>query len=801
MVTPLADLTLDQKITLVSGADFWRTCALPEAGIAQVKLTDGPNGARGDLARHVPAACFPVGVALGATWNPDLVGEIGRALGEEAKTKNAHVLLAPTINLQRTPIGGRNFECFSEDPCLTGALAVAYVDGVQSQGVGACPKHYVGNDTEYERLTISSNIDARTLREVYLRPFERAVTKARPWMVMAAYNRINGISACSHRELIVDILKDEWGFDGVVVSDWGAGRDTVGDALGGLDLEMPGPTRIWGETLKAAVEAGEVPLAEIDDKAGRLLRLIGRAQPTDGEAMAPEQGIDRPDHRALIRRAAAEAMVLLKNDGAILPLKRTSLRRLAIIGPNARTGQIMGGGSAFVNSHAPVHPLEGLSAAFADADILHEPGCTNYKYLPLFPRGTVTSPDGASEGFLVETFDGDTFDAPAASSDILPTSRLRLLDAVTGRGPAAHTALRVRGRFTPASGGAHTLGLFSAGPARLIIDGDTVIDNWSDWSRGESFYNFGSNERRAGFEFEAGRVYDIEVEYLRPPSALVSGLQFGIDAPLPADAIARAAKAAASADAAILVLGSNADWESEGHDRKTMQLPGRQDALADAVLAANPDTIIVMNVGAATAMPWYDTARAVLVSWFPGEEMGTALSDVITGAAEPSGRLPFTWPRRLEDHPAYATYPGANGEMDYAEGLLIGHRWYERKGIEPLAAFGAGLGYGAVEIASTAAGSGPGTVTVSLRNGASRDSQVAVQIYARTSSPAAHEPAAKLVGFRKITVPAGSVIEASVPIDRKSLMRWNAETASWQEETGFKLSAALRANGPFHDID
>lgn len=793
----LATLSLTQKIALLSGADFWRTTAIPEAGIPQIKVTDGPNGARGDLAAHVPAACFPVGVALGATWNTALLAEIGKALGEETKTKAAHVLLGPTINLQRTPVGGRNFECYSEDPYLTGELAVSYVDALQATGIGACPKHFVGNDTEHERMTISSDIDERTLREVYLAPFEQTVKRAAPWTIMAAYNRINATYACSHRALLVDMLKTEWGFNGVVISDWFAARETVENANGGLDLEMPGPSRIWGAELASAAENGNVDEAEIDDKVSRILALIDRTGVRDNEPIAAEQGIDNAQHRELIRRAGAEAMVLLKNTAGRLPLSKSETRSLAIIGPNAELGQIMGGGSSFVNSHRPVHPLEGLQAAFPGANTRFETGCTNYKYLPPFHPGTYATPAGESGHFLREYFDNEGFAGTPAKRDTIASSRITMLEGVASDGPSANY-MRLSAQFTPTTSGAHELGVFSAGQARIRLDGEIIVDNWEAPVPGTSFFGFGSEERRASITLDAGRTYDLAIEYAAPGAAFIAGVQFGIAPEPAADAIVRAAEAAATSDEAVLILGSNADWESEGHDREHMGLPGDQDALAEAVLAANPDTIIVMNIGSATNMPWYDKARTVLVCWFPGEEMGNALGDVISGAAEPSGRLPFSWPKRIEDHPAYSSYPGENGDMPYTERLLVGHRWYDKNDIEPLAAFGAGLGYGHVSIES--AERPPGGLTVALRNTSSHDTLTTVQVYAETQAASAEEPIRRLVGFAKIPVGRGETISGHVPIGADAMRLWSEETQSWQQAEGVTLCAGLSSAGPFHRL-
>ncbi|MEO1407454.1 MAG: glycoside hydrolase family 3 N-terminal domain-containing protein, partial [Pseudomonadota bacterium] len=569
----LSALNLSQKILLLSGENSWATPGIPEAGIPPLKVTDGPVGARGASLTAGASACFPAGVSAGAMWNPDLVAEMGRALAAEAKLKGAYVLLGPMINLQRTPIGGRNFECFSEDPHLTAELAIAYVNALQAEGIGACPKHYVGNDTEYRRHDISSNIDDATLHDVYLHPFERLVKEANPWTIMAAYNAVNGVSMCSHKPLNIDLLKDEWGYDGLVISDWRAAKDTVDCVKGGLDLEMPGPSDVWGDKLHSAIENGDVSESDLDDKITRYLRLLDRVQPKP--ELVPETGVDKPEDRSLIRRAAAEAMVLLKNDDQILPLDPTKVKKLAIIGPNAAVGQTMGGGSATVNSHPPVHPLAGLTTAFPDSDIIHSVGCTSYRFVPTFEEGSIATPQGVPF-FLKEEFETDDFSGEPILSP-WPNVGIALLMGKNGdHGDSGTKSMRLTGNYTPTHSGLRQLGLVSIGRSRMMVDDELVVDNWDNWTQGTTLFGYGSEEARADYTFEVGRTYKITIEYTHAPERGIQILRFGINTPLDDDPIAKAAQAAADADEAILILGSHADWESEGCDRENMELPGHQ---------------------------------------------------------------------------------------------------------------------------------------------------------------------------------------------------------------------------------
>ncbi|HXV43640.1 MAG TPA: glycoside hydrolase family 3 protein, partial [Anaerolineae bacterium] len=400
----LQAMTLEEQVSLLAGASFWLTVPVERLGIPAIKVSDGPNGARGggSLVGGVPAACFPVGISLASTWNIGLVEQIGQALGEEAQSKGARVLLGPTVNIHRSTLNGRNFECYAEDPFLSAQMVVAYITGLQSRGVAATVKHYVGNESEFQRMTISSEIDERSLREIYLPPFEAAVKEAQVWAVMSGYNKVNGTYAGDHPKLLRGVLKDEWGFDGVVMSDWFAAH-SVTSVEAGLDLEMPGPARERGAKLVQAVQSGQASAEAVQESARRVLRLIARVGAFDDPAIPDEQALDRPEHRALIRRAGAEGIVLLKNKG-VLPLDKNALTTLAVIGPNAKTAQIMGGGSAQVNAHYRVSPYEGIVAQIGESvEIGYELGCTNHKFLPLLSGQPIASADG-QRGLSAEYF-------------------------------------------------------------------------------------------------------------------------------------------------------------------------------------------------------------------------------------------------------------------------------------------------------------------------------------------------------------------------------------------------------------
>ncbi|MBW2243907.1 MAG: glycoside hydrolase family 3 C-terminal domain-containing protein [Deltaproteobacteria bacterium] len=799
----LGKLTLDEKATLTAGSSIWHGGSVPRLGIPALKVTDGPIGARGgNFGGGVSAACFPNASALGATWNTDLVEEVGVALGEEALTKRSHVLLGPTLNMHRSPLGGRHFENYSEDPHLTSRLAVAFVRGVQSQGVGTSPKHYVANDSEFERHTIDSQVSERALREIYLAPFEAAVVEAGAWTVMGAYNAVNGTPACAHRELLVDVLKQEWGFDGLVVSDWFAVQDTPGPANGGLDLEMPGPPRFFGPALAQAVKDGSVSEAELDDKVRRILRIMARTGALDApEIEEPEQAIDRPEHRALALRAASEALVLLKNEptaaGAnVLPLRRKQLRRLAVIGPNARPTSIQGGGSARVLPHYERHILDAIREACGDdIELVHAQGCTSHKSLP------VIDPDLVEPGAWPDKkgFEAHFFNGLELAGEAVLVRRMRSMDTTWfGRfDPAVDPnafSVRISGQFTPRATGAHQLALTCAGKARLFVDGELVIDNWSEQVRGEGWFGTGSREEIASLPLVAGEPALLVVEYTREGAVMMGGLKLGHHPPVPDDPLGEAEQLAASADAAIVVVGLNAEWETEGHDKQEAKLPGKQQELIERVAAANPCTAVVVNAGAPLMMEWAETVPAILWAWYGGQEAGTAVAEALFGDTNPSGKLPTTFARSLTDVPCHTgsaeVYPGEDGRVVYAEDLHVGHRHYDAAKIDPHFAFGHGLSYTSFELgrphlsAEASDLASPLVLTVPVRNTGGVSGQEVVQCYVHDLESRLPRPERELKAFGKIALAPGADGQVTLELNRRAFSYWDPDAHDWVAEPG-----------------
>lgn len=771
-------MTLDEQVALLSGDSFWEVPGNERLGIGRLRVTDGPNGARGggSLVGGVKSAAFPVGIAVGSTWDPALVAEIGAALALEVKSKSAHVLLAPTVNLHRTVANGRNFECYSEDPFLTAELAVGYIQGLQGQGVGCTIKHFVANDSEIERTTISSDVDERTLREMYLVPFEAAVKQAGAWGIMSSYNKVNGTYAAENQWLLTRVLRQDWGWDGMVVSDWFGSRTTEPTVNAGLDLEMPGPTRDRGEKLVAAVAAGRVAADTVRDRARAVLRMMARTGALDDHRPKEERAEDRPATRALIRRAGAEAMVLLKNQG-LLPLDGQGT--VALIGPNAKVAQIMGGGSAQLNPIHAVSPWDGFAAALGEGALRHAPGCTNHRWEPLL-----------SGGFTVEFFKGRALTgAPVASDQIQDLLTFWFPPFAGGAVDPSDFSARITGTFTPETSGLHRVGVASAGYARVLVDGQVIANAWEGWTKGRTFFEEGCDEVVGEVVLEAGKPVTVTVEFAAKPSdnLVFSALRVGIGRPLGDEDIAEAARVAAAADRAVVFVGRSGEWDTEGSDLEHIRLPGRQDDLVRAVLKAQPKTVVVLQTGGPIEMPWLAQAPAVVQAWYPGQEAGHAIADVLLGKAEPGGRLPQTFPARWEDNPTQSQdreiYPGLNGHVRYEEGVFIGYRHYDRHQIQPLFPFGHGLSYSRFALSGLKL-EGPaedGTVTarVTVRNEGERAGSTVVQAYVLPPNAPVPRPEKELKGFAKVRLAAGAAAEVTLTLPPRAFAFWDQPAQDW----------------------
>ncbi len=834
----LAALSLDDKCALLAGKTTWRTRAFPDAGVPQLKMSDGPNGVRGEGfgSGGTPGVVVPAGITLGATWDPDLIEEVGSLLGNEAIRKRAHVLLGPTVNLHRTPVGGRTFECYSEDPELSGLLAVAYIRGVQSHDVAVTVKHFVCNDTEIDRMTVDVDVDERTLRELYLRPFELAIRRGGAWGVMSAYNQVDGDFCAENRRLLTDILRNEWGFDGMVVSDWFGVHHTVPAANAGLNVEMPGPARVYGRSLVAAVDRHDVDHAQVDRLVRDVLVVMNRVRADERTPDGPEESVDDDAERALTRRAAIAGTVLLRNApiGAtshdptaastgpalepagdrVLPFDPATVSSIAMIGPNAAIDRSMGGGSASLTPFkrrtllAAVTDRLGPGTA-TDARVVFEPGVRIDRLTPVVLRSQLVQPDG-EPGLRVSYVNGREWDGPTVVTDVSSSSLIRFFgstpDGVDSKGFSA----RIEGAFVPDRDGTHTIGVVTTGPTKVTVgsgaEARTIVDDPDmELPRSDEFFGYGSVEVAADIECTEGVPVPLSVMWSTTSGNGFAAIRLGVRSPEPADLMDRAVAAAADADIAIVVVGTNDEWETEGLDRTSMGLPGRQDELVRRVVAANPRTAVIVNAGSPVTLDWAadddsSPAPAVLTSFFAGQEQAEALVDVLLGAADPGGRLPVSFPRRLQDHPAFVhhrpdhTTDGRSSQR-YGEGLFIGYRWYDARDLPTRFPFGHGLSYGAVDwaaptastarVARDARGRVPDvTVSVDLRSVSDRSTTVVVQGYVAPVEPTWTTPVKQLRTWAKLVVPASATCTATLVFDHDAFHHWDTATDAWVVEPG-----------------
>ncbi|WP_280425670.1 beta-glucosidase family protein [Nocardia carnea] len=766
----LAELDLDGKLRLISGAGLFRMAGDPTLGITEMPISDGPSGVRGEnWDERDPSVSLPSGTAIAATWDPALLTEIGALIAAEARRKGVYAVLGPTINLHRSPLGGRHFECFSEDPLLTAEMADAYVRAVQAHGVSACPKHYVANDSETDRFTVDVRVDERALRELYLYPFERTV-EAGAWMIMDAYNAVDG-TTMTENSLLDEPLKGTWGFDGVVVSDWTAVRTTE-SAARGTDLCMPGPPYLWGEPLAAAVRAGEIAESAIDDKVRRILRFAQRVGALDGTPQATPVFSDE-QAQDLVRRVAAQAMVLVRNNG-VLPLNSDTT--VALLGPSAGEPRFLGGGSATVIPGHTTTPVEGLTGRLP---LTHTAGVHLSEDLVPAPLAIMTDPETGEPGLSARYLKDNT----VLGIQHRGTSRLVLL----GEPLAAQSdTVEMRTRLRADIGGDWQIGFGGVGHIRLDIDGETVLaENVAPASSDPAAALLNPPQRHvtrmlaAGDEIEVRLVTSIEAAM--PGLGILLGATLGIRRPQrdAEEEFAAAVELARAADTAVVVVGTTEQIESEGVDRISLRLPGRQDDLVAAVAAVNPRTVVVVNSGAPVEMPWRDDVAAVLLAWFPGQEFGAALADVLTGATEPGGRLPTTWPGTMADVPVLNTTP-VHGVLDYSEGIHVGYRAWLRAGTEPAYPFGHGLGYTTWSTDDLVVADR--TVSLTVTNTGDRRGKHVVQAYLSRPDSAVDRPARWLAGFTAVTLAPGESRTVSLSLPDRAFQHWGP--GGWETEPG-----------------
>ena len=783
--------SLHDRVQLLTGATSWTLHPLASAGLRPIVFSDGPIGVRGTDDDPTFSAQLPSPSAVAATWDRVLVTRLGVLTAHEAMRKNVDVVLAPVVNLQRTPVGGRHFESFSEDPLLTGTIATTLIVAAQGEGIGMCVKHFIGNESETDRTEYVSRIPERALREVYLAPFELAV-KAGVWVVMAAYNQIdNGIMSApstEHGSLILDLLKGEWNYDGVVVSDWLAATTTFESAIGGLDLIMPGPQGPWGDALVELVGSGLVPDSVIDDKVARLLRL-GQRVGAIGESQRGAVDADLPIAaltRGLLRETVARSTVVLSNDGT-LPLQADRLLKVALMGPNLIEPFIQGGGSASVTPPYLSRVDDAIRAAVPEAVVTTHNGVSGRRHAHPVDPAIVFTPSG-QPGYEIALFDhaGVPVGVPAVVAGDEAWNRQVPRSARTAR---VRAVLRLRGegahRVEVGTSGAHRIRFddVEVSASDVIADHDVILDssvNNPDGPAATFVVEPGSTQRDVAVDAELQVIdaggYGTLVRFaLRHDENVVDD----------ESEIADAVDAARAANVAIVVVGTNEETESEGWDRPNLELPGRQNELVRRVIEANPRTIVVVNAGAPAILPWLDDAAAVLWWWLPGQEAGNGLADAIFGITEPSGHLPWTLPARESDVPVPNGLP-VDGVVDYTEGIDVGYRGWDRDHLVPAREFGFGLGYSTWQYESlrSTGGTAHQAVEVVVTNTGARPARETVQLYLEAETVTTDRPVRWLAGFDTVDVGPGETVTLDVPLARRSFEVWDIETQRWNLPPG-----------------
>jgi beta-glucosidase len=776
----LTQMTLDEKIAMVHGtAGSAYTGYIPGDSrlcIPALKMQDGPVGVRMNDTTQLPAA-----VDVAASFDSSLARSYGTVIGAEDKTKGVDVDLGPTINIVRDPRWGRAFESYSEDPYLAGRIGAADINGIQSQGVMAQVKHWAVYNQETNRNTTSDNavLDDRTVHEIYASAFGTIVDQSHPSSAMCSYSTINGSYACENAYLN-DILKADFGFDGFITSDWGGTHSTVASANAGMDMQMPDGS-YFGDALRQAIGSGQVAQSRLDDMVTRIMREEFRFGLFDHpSADTPDAVASTPAHVAIAKQAAEDGAVLLKNNGNLLPLDTRSVHSIAVIGDGAGPDTMSaGGGSATVSGTGTITPYDGIKArAGSGATVSYAQGVIGPTgRLPAIDSTYLTPPSGAGHGLQGEYYANTTLSGTPVTTTVDPQVSFDWKGAVPAAGlPATNFSTRWTGTLTPPTTGTYTFGLTSDDGSRLFINGTQVIDNWRDQA---------ATTGTAQVSLTGGTPVQVEVDYYQAGGDDTVNLGWE---PPGNNSIQQAAALAARSDVAVVYAN---DFESEGSDLANIDLPGDQNRLIEAVAAANPNTVVVLNTGSAVTMPWLDQVSGVFEAWYPGQQSGNAIAALLFGDVNPSGKLPVTFPTSLDQVPAStaAQWPGVNGEVHYSEGLDVGYRWYDAKNLTPLYPFGYGLSYTSFRFSNLRVdGSALGEndrirVSADVTNTGRREGAEVAQLY--LSAPASTgEPVNQLKGFQKVDLQPHQTKRVSFEVTAQDASYWQTDAHAWTLGTG-----------------
>ncbi len=768
-------MTLKEKIDLLGGTGF-TTKPIKRLGIPELKMTDGPLGVRWEK-----SSAFAGGIGAAATWDTTAVYELGSAIGREVRAKGRDVILGPEVNIARLPMGGRNFECFGEDPYLDSRLAVNYIKGVQKEDVAATVKHFAANNQEYERMFVNEKIGRRALNEIYLPAFKAAVTEGDVLCIMAAYNKVNGTFCAENDYLLKKKLKDEWGFKGLAMSDWGAVHSSIPTAKSALDLEMPTGDYLNESTLLNAVKSGEVSEQAINDKAKRILYVIFKLGLFDHPRKAEPQLLNSTQNREVALKVAREGIVLLKNEDGILPIKKDKIKSIAVIGPDAAFARTGGGGSAHVTPIFSVSPLEALKDKLGSkVKINYAPGVEFTEDASPVEADYLFTPDGKAHGLQGEYFANENLNGRASF-----TRTDKQINFMWGTGspkkgfPEDHFSIRWTGYMQVPQSGNYVLNIVSDDGCRFFIDGRQVVDDWTSHSARSHIYKM---------NLDANKKYKIKIEYydnVGDATCIFSWSKTGSD--LLRDAI----KAAANSDVAVVFAGTSAEFETEGRDRENLILPDNQDELINEISKVNKNTIVVLTTGSPVLMDnWQNKVKGIIETWFAGEEIGNAVADVLLGNFNPSGKLPITFPKRWEDCSAYKTYKVQDSISDYSDGIFVGYRWFDKNNIEPLYPFGYGLSYTTFKFdnlkinESAKSGEPVYKITFDLKNTGKVAGAEVAQLYVGAIDPKVERAPKELKSFTRVQLKPGESKLVEMTISKDAFAYYNIDNSKWTVDPG-----------------
>ncbi|MEN8226739.1 MAG: glycoside hydrolase family 3 C-terminal domain-containing protein [Bacteroidota bacterium] len=771
-------MTLEDKVDLVGGNDF-KSSSNIRLGIPEMVMTDGPLGpnAKGHSTNYSAM------INLAATFNPDLMYSVAEQIGEETRIMGRNLLLGPNINIARVPHGGRTFEGFGEDPYLMSRMVVPYVKGVQSRNVITCTKHFVANNQEWNRFDVSAEMDERTLREIYLPAFKAAIQEGDTWSIMAAYNMFRGTYACENRYLLTDILKDDWGFSGIAISDWGGARSTLPMANSGLDLEMP-TGKYYGEKLLKAIREGEVTEATLDDKVRRILRVMFKAGLFDESIDQYGGHSDQHHRRALALKVAQQSIILLKNENSFLPVDKSRIKSIAVIGPNGAEARMEGGGSGGLTGNYGISTLEGILQKVGDSiPVKFARGIPERSLdLPIAGPQYYMTNEGAP-GIRAQFFNNKEQEGEPVHTRIDQDINFNWESAspVPGVVRPDKWSARWTGKLRSPGEGWYEIGLKADNGIRMYIDGKKILDAWIDGSPGKF--------KIARYKFEAGRDYDIQVDFYENIGTCRCKLGF---APYePGDMMEKAVELAASSHLVVLTMGLDKEVEGEAVDRARLSLDEDQLQLIDRVLEVNRNVVVVLNNGTPVLMDgWIDRTPVIIEALYPGQEGGNALAEILFGDISPSGKLPLTFPEKWEDSPVYKSYPGEKEIAHYSEGIFVGYRYFDRENIEPLFPFGFGLSYTTFEYESLEISNKEMeqedtlSVIVKLRNSGTMAGDEIVQLYIHDLKSSVEREVKSLKGFARVSLDPGESKSVTFKIDKSHLSFYDINSRSWIAEPG-----------------